>query len=76
MGRIQLEMHAQPLLTTRQAASFLNLSHRTLEKWRVTGSGPRYFKVGAQVRYERAELDRWLAERLLSHTTEESAKVA
>jgi hypothetical protein len=29
---------------------------RTLERWRVDGSGPRFVKLGRHVRYERAAL--------------------
>ena len=34
------------LLTTEEAAKYLRLSPRTLERYRVTGEGPRFLKVG------------------------------
>ena len=36
----------EPLLTTKEAARFLRLSHRTLEGFRVRGSGHRFIKAG------------------------------
>ena len=38
-------------LTNDEAAAFLRLSPRTLEKQRVLGGGPRYRKFGASVLY-------------------------
>lgn len=41
------------LLTTRQAASFLNLSVETLKKWRKRGGGPAFIKYNnGAVRYQ------------------------
>lgn len=50
------------LLPTPEAASYLRLSPRTLENWRVRGRGPRYVKLGDQVRYVRGDLDAWVDE--------------
>jgi hypothetical protein len=51
------------LLTTVEAAEYLRLSPRTLEDMRVTGNGPRYFKLGpgrrSKVVYRRDDLDAW-----------------
>jgi hypothetical protein len=38
-------------LTTTQAAIYLNLSPRTLEKYRITGEGPHFYRYGRAVRY-------------------------
>lgn len=52
------------LLTTREAAKFLRLSPRSLEKKRVQGTGPRYIKLGPGVRtrvvYDLNDLLAWL----------------
>ncbi len=45
-----------PLLTNTEAAAYLNVAPRTLEKWRVAGTGPRYCYMGRLVRYRRAVL--------------------
>jgi excisionase family DNA binding protein len=51
------------LLRTTEAAERLGIAARTLEKWRSVGFGPRYLKVGGAVRYDAAELQRWLEAR-------------
>ena len=49
-----------PLLTTDEAARHVRLSPRTLERYRVTGEGPEYLKVGRRVFYRLSALDEWL----------------
>ena len=46
-------------LTNDEAADFLRLSPRTLEKQRVLGGGPRFRKFGARVVYAAADLRAW-----------------
>ncbi|UKV13234.1 helix-turn-helix domain-containing protein [Thalassospiraceae bacterium SW-3-3] len=48
-----------PFLSTQQAAFYLSLSARTLEKMRFNGRGPRYRKHGRYVRYHIDDLDAW-----------------
>ena len=50
------------LLTTREAAGYLRLSQSTLNHWRLEGRGPGFTRFGRQVRYRRADIDRWLTE--------------
>jgi excisionase family DNA binding protein len=58
------------VFTTKEAAAYLAVSHQLLELLRVKGGGPRYAKLGRLVRYRRAALDEWLAEKEQSHTAE------
>jgi hypothetical protein len=46
-------------LTNREAAIFLRLSPRTLEKRRVHGGGPRFRKFGRRVLYAIDDLEAW-----------------
>jgi predicted DNA-binding transcriptional regulator AlpA len=46
-------------LRTPEAAVYLGLSARTLEKHRCYGTGPVYFKLGGRVVYSIDELERW-----------------
>ncbi|PBB29617.1 MULTISPECIES: helix-turn-helix domain-containing protein [Mesorhizobium] len=48
-----------PFLNTAQAAFYIGLSQRTLEKMRLKGSGPKFRKHGRYVRYHIDELDEW-----------------
>ncbi|MGX0975093.1 putative DNA-binding transcriptional regulator AlpA [Roseovarius sp. MBR-51] len=48
-------------LTSKEAACFIGLSRSWLEKRRVFGDGPPYYKIGPRrVLYRRAELIAWL----------------
>ncbi|SNT24041.1 helix-turn-helix transcriptional regulator [Sphingopyxis indica] len=46
-------------LRTPEAARFLGLSGRTLEKHRCFGTGPVYRKLGGRVVYALNDLQRW-----------------
>ena len=50
-------------LTNDEAAEYLRLSPRTLEKQRVIGGGPRFRKFGRRVMYAVNDLDVWADER-------------
>ena len=47
-------------LRTPEAARFLGLSGRTLEKHRIYGTGPRYSKLGGRVVYRLDDLQTWV----------------
>ena len=47
-------------LRTPEAARFLGLSGRTLEKHRTYGTGPRYSKLGGRVVYRIEDLQAWV----------------
>ena len=59
---------ARRLDTEREAAAYLNVSHRTLQAWRLRGGGPEYVKLGAAIRYDRDALDRFIAQRTRAST--------
>jgi hypothetical protein len=42
----------------------------TLEKWRVSGAGPRYVKIGRRVGYLDADIDAFIAAQVRTHTGE------
>jgi len=46
-------------LRTPEAAHFLGLSGRTLEKHRTYGTGPKYRKIGGRVVYALEDLKAW-----------------
>jgi len=46
-------------LRTQEAARFLGLSQRTLEKHRTYGTGPTFRKLGGRVVYSVDELQAW-----------------
>ena len=50
-------------VNTRKAAKLVGLSPRTLDTYRCTGAGPRYYRFGGCVRYRVKDLDAWAAGR-------------
>lgn len=60
-------------LRTSEAARFLNLSGRTLEKHRTYGTGPTYQKLGGVVVYDVADLEAWATRGRQSSTSDHNA---
>ncbi|WHQ85094.1 DNA-binding protein [Tritonibacter mobilis] len=44
-----------------------------MQKWRVTGYGPKFYKSGRSVRYRRRDLSEWIEQRSHSSTSSYSA---
>lgn len=53
-------MNTPALLTPKDAAAFLQMSEKTLKKWRSNGTGPKFRRLGHRsVRYLQADLTNW-----------------
>ena len=50
-------------LITREAAKYLGLSSRMLDRYRISGRGPVFHRFGGRVRYTREDLNAWAARR-------------
>ena len=61
------------LLMQREAAALLRLSERTLERWRVTGEGPHFARLGRRIGYRLEDIDAWIASRIVASTSERRA---
>ena len=48
-------------LTKEELAAELRRNPRTLDRWEALGMGPPRTRVGRQVLYRRASVERWLA---------------
>jgi predicted DNA-binding transcriptional regulator AlpA len=57
-------------LRTPEAARFLGLSGRTLEKHRTFGTGPTYRKIGGRVIYRLEDLQHWAEQGLRLSTSD------
>lgn len=53
-------MPTQSLGTSPEVAAYLGLKPRTLAQWRWQGKGPRWHKVGSEVRYRWTDVEKWL----------------
>ena len=59
-------------LRTKEAAEFLSLSARTLEKHRTYGTGPAYRKLGGRVVYAVDDLQAWVTRGEKTSTSDET----
>jgi len=63
MGHVTMQQNNQSVrLSERDAASFLGITQRTLQDWRLNRRGPAYIKLGRRIAYDRADLERFLAD--------------
>ncbi|HMO31010.1 helix-turn-helix domain-containing protein [Enterovirga sp.] len=62
-------------LRTKEAAEFLSLSARTLEKHRTYGTGPAYRKLGGRVVYAIDDLDTWAGRGAVTSTSDPRGSV-
>jgi hypothetical protein len=62
-------MNIHPLIPTPEAADLLGVQPNTLEKWRLTGEGPTFVRVGRNIRYRRQDLVDWIDGRRASSTS-------
>jgi hypothetical protein len=60
----------RPMLGTHEAADYLKIARQTLAKFRVTGEGPAFYKLGRQVVYDPDDLDRWTSEKKRRSTSD------
>jgi excisionase family DNA binding protein len=53
-------------LTTEELAERLggDFSAETVKRWRKTGDGPRFIRVGKHVRYRETDIEAWERSRL------------
>jgi len=56
------------LLSIDDVAALTGLSSSTLAKRRCDGGGPAFFKIGRQVKYDRTDVDKWIASRRRTST--------
>ena len=71
VGDPRMDENATRYLDTREAAAWLGLSPKTLERYRVSGEGPHFHRFGSRVRYLLADLEAWASARRRVSTSEE-----
>ena len=67
--RIDIPPH-DPLLKEAETAKFLNLKVATLRRWRWSGDGPIFVKLGGAVRYRRSHLEAYIQTQLRQSTSD------
>ena len=64
------------LLTAKQVADRIQRPERTLERWRLTGEGPPFLRLGRRIAYRIADVERWLDDRTYASRAAELAQRA
>ena len=61
---------------TPEAAAYCGSTKSTFDKLRVSGTGPRFVKLGRAVMYDEVELDAYMAANSRSSTSDPGEEVA
>jgi predicted DNA-binding transcriptional regulator AlpA len=62
-------------LTEEEFATRYHLGRRTLQRWRCTGEGPRWCRLGPRrVMYRLADIEDWAKARTYAHRADELAR--
>ena len=69
-------MQTKLCLTQKELARRWTISHRTLERWRWTGEGPDYLKLGGRVIYRLEDILTFEAAALRRGEASQSAQVS
>jgi predicted DNA-binding transcriptional regulator AlpA len=68
---LKLQIDKDALLTEQEVAALLNVTPRTLQKWRVEGGGPAYVRISRRcIRYRITDIKDWTQNRVKSSTSE------
>ena len=57
-------------INQKELAARWRISHRTLERWRWTGEGPKFLKVGGRVVYRLSDVEEYEQSIVRSSTAE------
>ena len=63
-------MHDDPIYTPPETAEKLRSNERTLERWRTTGTGPAFVKIGRRVGYRQSAINAFLQQQTRMYTSE------
>lgn len=61
----------EQLYNEKETAKLLSMSVKTLQRYRYTGGGPIYVKLGKSVRYKESDIAKYVSERTRYITTEQ-----
>ena len=59
-----------PLLSRQEAADYIHMSVKFLEKHALIGDGPTFIKVGRLARYRQSDLEDYIQHRKCSNTSQ------
>ena len=57
------------MFSIAETASYLGVTHYTLQLWRGKQIGPPYYKLEKKIGYRKADLEDWIARKRVEHNT-------
>ena len=71
-GVVDAALNADAYLTERQFCDRYHVAPRTVQRWRVTGQGPLWVRVGPhKIAYRLSDVERWTRSRTYSNRADE-----
>ena len=61
----------EPFVDENRGAEHLGVSPRTMQRWRMTVTGPPWFRIGRLARYRIADLTTWAEAQARTSTSDE-----
>ena len=61
-------MSIEKVYTVDELAEYLSMNPQTLSNWRTQGYGPKFVKVGRNVRYREGDINDWMESQVASET--------
>ena len=75
--RMESGENLESLVRQEKAAIILEVTPRCLENWRHRGGGPNFIRISARcIRYRRSDLNKWIAERVRTSTSDRGTDAA
>jgi len=65
-GELKTALVLRLVMNDVEAAEVLDMAPTTLRKWRSTGQGPSYLKLGKNVRYRLEDLNAYLQKQMVA----------
>jgi hypothetical protein len=65
--------NAEPFVDENRAAEHLGVSPRTMQRWRSTGTGPPWFRIGRLAKYRITGLTAWAEAQARTSTSDKIA---
>ena len=63
MDDLENRLGLEPLLGVTELAEYFGVPAQRIYDWRLTGVGPRGYRLGRELKFPVSEIRRWLAER-------------
>ncbi len=63
MDELENRLGLEPLVGVTELAEYLGVPAQRIYDWRLTGVGPRGYRLGRELKFPVSEIRRWLAER-------------